>query len=156
MIDPATRWFEIAEVGNKTALEIAAMYELTWLQWYPWPTEVVLDRGKEFMGEMRCMLRDDYGITRKPITTHNPQANAMVERAHQTIHNMIRTHQIRDLRDLPNESWEGILSAVGFMMRATVHTTTRATPTQLVFRRDAMLNMNFEANWQYIKEQKQK
>ena len=35
MIDPATGWFEIVEVGNKTALEIAAMFELTWLQRYP-------------------------------------------------------------------------------------------------------------------------
>ena len=41
-------------------------------------------------------------------------------------------------------------------MRSTVHTTTRATPTQLVFGRDAILNVSFEANWQYIKEQKQK
>lgn len=37
-----------------------------------------------------------------------------------------------------------------------MHTTTRATPTQLVFGRDALLNVSFEANWQYIKERKQK
>ena len=41
-------------------------------------------------------------------------------------------------------------------MNATVHTTLRATPTQLVFGRDAMLNVSFEADWQYIKERKQK
>jgi hypothetical protein len=44
--------------------------------------------------------------------------------------------------------WDGILSALGFAMRATVHTTNRASPAQLVFGRDAMLNVNFEANWQ--------
>jgi hypothetical protein len=31
-----------------------------------------------------------------------------------------------------------------------------ATPSQLVFGRDAILNTKFEANWAYIKEQKQK
>ena len=41
-------------------------------------------------------------------------------------------------------------------MRSTVHATTRATPTQLVFGRDALLNIGFEANWQHIKERKQK
>jgi len=41
-------------------------------------------------------------------------------------------------------------------VRSTVHTTTRATPTQLVFGRDALLNIGFEANWQYIKDRKQK
>ena len=69
---------------------------------------------------------------------------------------MIRAQQIRDKHDLINESWDGILSAVGFAMRATVHSTNHASPSQLVFGRDAMLNVNFEANWQYIKERKQK
>jgi hypothetical protein len=36
-----------------------------------------------------------------------------------------------------------------------VHTTTCATPTQLVFGRDALLNVSFQADWDYIKEQKQ-
>ena len=52
--------------------------------------------------------------------------------------------------------WDGILAAVAFAMRATVHTTNRATATQLVFGRDAMLNVSFEADWQYIKARKQK
>src|SRR5512145_1201594 len=156
MIDPATGWFEIVEIPDKSSQTVANAFEKTWLAPYPWPTEVVMDRGQEFMGELRAMLRDDYGITGKPITTCNPQANAMVERAHGTIHNMIRTNQIKDKRDLAFGNWDGILSALGFAMRATVHTTNRASPAQLLFGRDAMLNVNFEANWQYIKEQKQK
>ena len=42
------------------------------------------------------------------------------------------------------------------MFQYTVHTTTRATPAQLVFGRDAFLNVSFEADWQYIKQRKQK
>ena len=41
-------------------------------------------------------------------------------------------------------------------MRATVHTTSRATPSQLVFNRDAMHNVGFRADWKYIKDRKQK
>jgi hypothetical protein len=156
MIDPATGWFEIAEIPNKRADELSNILEQTWIIRYPWPTKVVMDRGREFMGEVRDMLKDDYGIVRKPITTRNPQANAMVERAHQTIHNLIRSQQIRGKSDLVGGNWDGILSAVGFAMRATVHTTMRATPSQLVFGRDAMLNVGFEADWQYIKERKQR
>ena len=156
MIDPATGWFEITKVAAKDSMTVANKLELKWFTRYPWPTEVVMDRGTEFMGEVKRMIHDDYGITRKPITTRNPQANAMVERAHQTIHNMIRSQRIRDKRDLEGESWEGILAALRFAMNSTVHTTNRATPSQLVFGRDAMLNVSFEANWQYIKERKQK
>ncbi len=43
-----------------------------------------------------------------------------------------------------------------FALRATYHTTLQATPTQLVFGRDAMLNVKFEANWQLIKQRKQR
>jgi hypothetical protein len=49
----------------------------------------------------------------------------------------------------------GILSAIGFPMQATVHTTTCATPSQLVFNRDAIHDINFEADWKYIKNCKQ-
>jgi hypothetical protein len=156
MIDPATGWFEIAHIPQKRADVVANIFETTWLTKYPWPAEVVLDRGSEFKREFEQMLKDDYGITRKPITTRNPQANAMVERAHATLQNMINSKQIRGKSDLQDGKWTGILNAVGFAMRATVHTTTRATPSQLVFGRDAMLNVGFEADWQYIKDRKQK
>ena len=50
----------------------------------------------------------------------------------------------------------GVLSAVAFAMRATVHATNQASPMQLVFGRDAILNVSFQADWQHIKERKQK
>ena len=42
-----------------------------------------------------------------------------------------------------------------FAVRATYHTTLQATPSQLVFGRDAILNTKFEANWKYIQQRKQ-
>ena len=69
---------------------------------------------------------------------------------------MLRTRGITGLKDLDKDDpWTGILSAVRHAVRCLVHTTTRATPTQLVFGRDALLNISFEADWQYIKERKQ-
>ena len=154
MIDPVTGWFEIKEIPAKSADEVANVLEMTWFSRYPWPAEVIMDRGREFRAEVEKLLRDEYGIRRKLITTRNPQANSMVERAHQTIHNLLATQGIKSREDLPNGTWDGILSAVGFAMRATIHTTTRATPAQLVFGRDAIHNTRFEANWRFIKERR--
>jgi hypothetical protein len=157
MIDPATSWFEIVEIPDKTAHVVANLLEITWLSRYPWPTEIVMDRGKEFRAEVEDAIKHQYGIRRKVITTRNPQANAMVERAHQTIATMLRTSQVKSVKDLDAQfGWTGILAAVRHAMNATVHTTLRATPTQLVFGRDCMLNVSFEANWQYIKNRKQR
>jgi hypothetical protein len=50
-----------------------------------------MDRGRKCMGEVIALLKDS-GIVQKAITMRNPQANAMVEHAHQTIHNMLCTH----------------------------------------------------------------
>ena len=146
MIDPVTGWFEIAEIPSKSADDVANVLEQTWFTRYPWPTMVVLDRGKEFRAEVEQTLRDEYNIERRVITTRNPQANSMVERAHQTIHNLIAVQGIKSSEDLPGGTWNGVLSAVAFAMRATIHTTTRATPMQLVFGRDAIHNVHFEAN----------
>ena len=42
------------------------------------------------------MIKNDDVVKVKPITTRNPQANAIVERVHQTIGNMIRTFELYD------------------------------------------------------------
>jgi transposase InsO family protein len=157
MIDPATGWFEIAEIPTKRADYVVNILEFSWLTRYPRPTEIVLDRGSEFAAEVQRAIKDQYGITKKLITTRNPQANSVVERVHQVIHNMIRVWGIRTKKDLDKDfRWLGILSAVRQAIASTVHTTTRATPSQLVFGRDALLNVSFVADWQYIKERKQK
>ena len=61
------------------------------------------------------------------------------------------------MKDLDDRlKWQGILSAIGFAMRATIHTTSQATPAQLVFNRDAIHNIGFTADWKYILDRKQK
>ena len=49
MIDPATGWFEMAQIPNKPAAEIADITEKTWFTHYPLPQRIVFDRGTEFM-----------------------------------------------------------------------------------------------------------
>ena len=45
------------------------------------------------MAETKDMLQEDYGMPVNKTTTRNPQANAILERIHQTIGNMMRTNQ---------------------------------------------------------------
>lgn len=99
------------------------------------------------------MIKNDYGIKAKPISTRNPQANAILERIHQTIGNMIRTFKVYDNDGIDDDDpWSGILSAVMAGVRSTYSTTTQATPMQLVFGRDAILNTKFAADWNFIRQ----
>ncbi len=107
------------------------------------------------MGEFARMVKNDYGVTKKPTTTRNPQANSIIERIHQTIGNMIRSFQMGQLVVDEADPWSGVLAATMFTTRATYHTTLQATPAQLVFGRDAILNTKFTANWELIRKRKQ-
>ena len=78
----------------------------------------------------------------------------IIEQVHQTLGNIIRVLDTESMD--PDDPWGGALSAAMFAPRATYHTTTQATPMQLVFGKDAILNTTFQANWKYIKHRKQK
>ena len=54
-----------------------------------------------------------------------------------------------------NDPWSGILAATMFAVRATYHTTLQAPPMQLVFGRDAILNIKHVADWEHIRQLKQ-
>lgn len=156
MIDPATGWFEMRQIQTKSADRIANLLEEVWLSRYPWPTQITFDRGSEFKAEVYKMITEAYGIRARMTTTRNPQANAIVERVHQTIGNMIRTFRVYYRNDLDEEDpWTGILSAIMAAVRSTYSTTTRATPSQLVFGRDAILNVKFSVDWNKIRQRKQ-
>ena len=132
MIDPATGWFEIVEIPNKHADYIANVLECTWLTRCPWPTEIRMDKGREFAGEVTAALKNNFGFEHKIITTRNPQSNGIIEGIHQVVADMIRTRDIRSKHDLdPAFGFQGVLAAVRDAVRCVVHTTTQATPTQL-------------------------
>ena len=82
MINPATGWIEIRTVPSARVDLVANQVELAWLTRYPIPNKVIMDRGNEFLAKFREMIINDYGITVKPITSRNPQANAILERVH--------------------------------------------------------------------------
>ena len=86
----------------------------------------MFDRGTEFMAEFAKMCHNDYGLKRKPITTRDPQSNAIIKRIHQTIGNVIRTFDVSNI--VNNNPWSGILAATMFAVRATYHTTLQASP----------------------------
>jgi len=156
MIDPATGWFELHEVVNQQSDTVANIVEQEWLCRYPWPTQITYDRGGAFIGaEFQAMLKD-YGIKPKPITVRNPQANAICERVHQVIGNIIRTFELQTNYLDEDNPWKGILSATAFAVRCTYHTTLRKSPGQVVFGRDLIFNIKHIANWELIRQRKQK
>jgi hypothetical protein len=89
MTDLATGWIEIVEATNKSAASIQDLFHNTWFACYLRPQFIVLDNGGEFKPEFKQMC-DNYGIQGKPTTSHDPQANAIIEQVHKVVSNMLR------------------------------------------------------------------
>jgi hypothetical protein len=131
-----------------------AFYE-TWLCRYPRPEEIGFDNGGEFK-QVFARMCTNYGIKRKHSTSHNPQSNGIIERIHQVVGNSLRTLDLESAEVDDEDPWTPFLAAVAWAIRSTYHTVLNATPGQLVFGRDMVLPIQFQADWARIKLNKQK
>jgi transposase InsO family protein len=157
MIERATGWFEILQYSDTRSITVANLAEQEWFSRYLWPTQITYDIGSEFIGkDFQSMIKNDNGIKGKPILVRNPQSNAIVERAHQVIGNIIGTFDLESNYLDEDDPWKGNLSATAFAVRSTFHTSLQSTPGQLVFGTDMIFNIQHTANWEYIKQRKQR
>jgi hypothetical protein len=83
----------------------------------------------------------------------NPQSNAVCERMHQTVGNILRKllhseppQNITTAKEFVDEA----LSIATNAMRAGVHTTLGSSPGSLVFNRDMFLNTPLITNWHAV------
>ena len=68
----------------------------------------------------------------------------------------MRTFDLDNVESHPKDWWEEFNTATIYALRSTYHTTLQASPTQLVFGRDMVLQIRYEADWHAITLQKQR
>ena len=158
-IDPVTNLTEIVRVDNTRSKHVAAKFEQSWLSRYPRPDRCVYDRGSEFVGlEFQRLLRQAQ-IKDKPISAKNPQANAICERMHQSVGNilrtLLRTHTPTDY-DSATELVDSALATATHSLRSTVHGTLQMSPGAIVFNRDMLLNIPLIADLHAMQQRRQK
>ena len=183
MIDPASGWFEVVQLptevllgdsvasdknghkGKKTpdkdpyfdksSAMIAKLVNKTWFSRYPRCSHIVYDNGSEFKLHFRSLC-ESFGLKRKPTSVKNPQANAILERIHQTFAAMMRTAEL-DMADSVDESdIEDFLDNASWALRSTYHTVLKASPGAAIFGRDMMFDVPFLADWNKIGDYRQR
>ena len=179
MIDPATSWFEMAELPvrlmepkvsktrknskrkksneiyfDKTSQQIARLTNKSWFCRYPRSQYVIYDNGSEFKLNFESLC-DTYGLKRKPTTVMNPTANSILERVHDVLNQMLRTSELDMADTLHEEDVSDFLDNAAWAIRSTYHTVLKATPCAAVFGRDMMFDIPFIADWQKIGEYRQ-
>ncbi len=91
-------------------------------------------------------------------TAKNPQSNAVCERFHQTVGNVLRTllygnpsQNIANAEQYLDEA----LSIAMHAMRAGVHSTLGSSPVNNVFKRDMLLNIPLIVDWYTITQRRE-
>ena len=123
-----------------------------WFSRYPRPRVAIFDNGSEFSSELRELLAS-YGVKPKPTTIKNPQANAYVEKIHQVIADSIRCMGLSS-RPFDETSQNAILQAAAYGLRATYHSNLLASPGQVVFGRDMIVNATYATRWKDISDRR--
>jgi hypothetical protein len=183
MIDPATSWFEIVELpvvqcsvtstakdikgqkGKKTpdkepyfdksSAMISKLVNKTWFCRYPRCSAIIYDNGSEFKLHFQSLC-DTYGLKRKPTTVKNPQANAILERLHQTLAAMMRTAELDMANSVEPSDIDDFLNNAAWAVRSTYHTVLKATPGAAIFGRDMLFDIPFIADWIKVGDYRQR
>ena len=93
-----------------------------------------------------------------PTTNKNSTANAICERMHQTVGNVLRTLVHENKPRGPRQAKDLVDEALGIAqhsLRCGVHTTLGSSPGSLVFNRDMFLNIPLIADWQMLTKKRE-
>ena len=130
-----TNLAKLIRIDDKTSKTVARKFVQCWLMRYPWPEHWVHNPGTEFTGPRFQTLLQNCHIRDVCTTAKNHQSNAVCERMHQTVGNVLRTL----LHGYPPQN---IVNAAQYLhkassiamhaMQARVHSTLSSSPGNLI------------------------
>jgi hypothetical protein len=162
MINPATSWFKIVELPtvaqettappagkgkkvtsdkntkvaepyfDKSSAQISNLVHKTWFSRYPRCRYIIYNNGSKFKLHFQS-LSNTYGIKRKPTSNKNPHANAILERIHAVLGNMLRTSELNMAKMVKPSDIDVFLSDAEWAICSTYHTVLKASPGAAIF-----------------------
>ncbi len=88
----------------------------------------------------------------KPTSVKDPQANAVLERIHAALENMLHTSELNMAKTVKPSDIDVFLSDNTWAVCSTHHTVLKASPGAAIFGRDMLFDIPFIADWQKIGE----
>ena len=149
MIDPASSWFEIAELRvttgavfpmdtkgrqrtkthnntklpyfDKSSTMISHLVKKTWFSCYLHCQYIIYENRSKFKLHFEALC-ESFGIKRKPTSVKNPQANAILEQLHQVITTMLRTAELDMANTVVTSDIDAFLTNAAWAICSTYHT----------------------------------
>lgn len=134
-IDYLTKWVEAQIIPDKTAITTAAFFRQEVIARHGCPAVLISDNGREWEGAFSDLINDS-GIEHRHTSPHHPQANGLVERFNGTI-----KEKLKENVTLYPTRWVQRFPEVLLGYRSSIHSTTKYSPFQLLYGRQAVLPM---------------
>ena len=124
--DYFTKWAEAIPLPNQTATTITRELVKVFSN-YGLPEILHSDQGRNFESTLLQQTLDAFGVTKSRTTAYHPQGDGMVERFNRSLLQMLRAYVCHE------SDWEKFLPLVMFAYRTSPHTSTGASPFDLMF-----------------------
>ena len=125
---------------------------------YPRPVRCVFDQGGEFIGHDFTRVLRRHGIKAVPLTAKNPQANAVCERLHLTVRNVLRTMvHFNPPADIANAALlvDTALQTAAYSARTAMHGSLKHSPGSLAHHHDMLFDIPLIADMETVRQHRQ-
>ncbi|XP_068215846.1 uncharacterized protein [Palaemon carinicauda] len=99
---------------------------LSWSSRFSIPDDITTDRGPAFLSDVWGALTKSLGITTHNITSYNPTANRMVERAHRSLKTSLMAH-------CSDDNWNAQIPLVHLGLRTAPRSNREPSSAEKVF-----------------------
>ena len=93
---------------------------------------MIYNNGSEFKLHF-CALCTTHGVKHKPTSVKNPQANAILERIHGVLGNMLRTSELDMAESVKASDIDVFLSDAAWAICSIYQTVLKASPGAAIF-----------------------
>jgi transposase InsO family protein len=151
MIDISTRWAEAEPILRHTGDVISESFLRCWVCRFGVPKVLVTDNEQAFASDILKRLVATLGTTQLRTTPYHPQGNALIESFHRMLNKRI---SLFDKNSSENIGFPTALQLILWSYRIVIHSTTRETPSFLVYGLD--LRPPCSQDWRFDSPQHEK
>lgn len=128
VVDAFTKFVKLYPVNSTSTREVICSLQ-KYFDYYSRPRRIISDRGTCFtsLEFSEFLLRNQ--VEHVKVATASPQANGQVERVNRVLTPMIS----KSVEPVRQSDWPQLLTRVEFALNNTVHSTTKHTPSELLF-----------------------
>ena len=117
-VDCYSRYTILVPASNHTANTVSDALLRHVIPYFGTPRRLLSDHGRKFMGEVWGKLMRSLGVQRVLTSPYHPEGNAVNERSHQTMNNMLRA---RLLEGTSSKAWVEKVPRIMLALNTMLH-----------------------------------